>query len=109
MMMMMGSTDRDEVSENAHMFMKMGDLDRDKKLKIEEVVNLLIDGPPQEDPKEKMKRLFKMSDTNEDGFISKKELREYIMSLGFLDEDDTPAIINMTVTLLLAESDKDKD
>merc|ERR1719397_145356 len=102
-------TDENDATEMANMFISMGDLDGDKKLKIEEVVNLFTDGPPEEDSKEMMKRMFKIYDTNEDGFLSKKELKEYIKIMGFVDEDDTPVEMAIMVNRLMFGSDEDKD
>jgi calmodulin len=104
-----GFEEEDEASGMAKMFMTMGDKRGDKKLKIEEVVNLFVDGPEDEDPKDEMKRMFRMYDTNADGFISKKELLEYINSMGYVDEDDTPDYVNMMVNALISGADEDKD
>merc|ERR1719186_104122 len=104
-----GFEEEDEASGMANMFMAMGDTSGDKKLKIEEVVSLFIDGPKEEEPMDKMKQIFRMYDTDADGFISKKELLEYINSMGYVDEDDTPEDVNMMVNMLMAGSDEDRD
>merc|ERR1719186_220946 len=104
-----GLEEEDEASEMANMFMAMGDTSGDKKLKIEEVVSLFIDGPKEEEPMDKMKQIFRMYDTNADGFISKKELLEYINSMGYVDEDDTPDYVTMMVNALISGADEDND
>ena len=50
-----------------------------------------------------------MFDTNADGSISKKELAEFMKTMGFVDEDDTPEDVAMMANMLMAESDEDND
>lgn len=101
--------EEDEVDDTVKMFMMMIDTDGDKKLKIEEVVSFFTDGPKKEDPKEEMRRMFRMFDTNKDGFISKKEIVGYLKFMGFVEEDETPAEVKMIVNIMMAEADKDGD
>merc|ERR1711936_963809 len=101
--------DEDEIEEMVKMFMMMGDSDGDRKLSIEELVTFFTEGPKKEDPKEEMKRMFRMHDTNDDGFISKKEVLGFFKMMGFVDEDDTPAEARMMINMMVSQSDEDKD
>ena len=66
------------------MFMRIADKDGDRKLKIDEVVNMFVESEvhttdeEEEDQKERMKALFRMYDCNGDGVINKKELMEML-------------------------------
>merc|ERR1719430_459375 len=79
------------------------------KMKFEEDVSFFTDGPKKEDPKEEMRRMFRMFDTNKDGFISKKEIVGFLKFMGFVEEDETPAEVKMIVNIMMAEADKDGD
>jgi len=76
-------------------------MDEDKKLKIEEVVNLFIEPKKAKEmgQKEEMKQIFRLFDTNADGFISKEELAESFLFAG----DDTPEEIKMVANQFMAE------
>ena len=67
------------------MFMRIADKDGDRKLKINEVVNMFVEtevhtetDEKEQDQKERMKALFRMYDFNGDGVINKKELMEML-------------------------------
>ena len=67
------------------MFMRIADKDGDRKLKINEVVNMFVEtevhtetDEKEQDQKERMKALFRMYDCNGDGVINKKELMEML-------------------------------
>merc|ERR1712183_959836 len=92
----------------------MADADGDRKLKIEEVISFLkLDKTEAEkmekDPKEKMKTMFRMCDCDEDGFISKKEIVQFLKTMGFVDEDDTPAEVKMVINMIMSMADQDED
>jgi len=101
--------EEDEVDGIVNMFMSMGDTDGDRKLSIEEVTKLFTEGPKKDDPKEEMKRMFRMYDTNGDGFISKKEILGLFKTMGFVDEDDTPGEVKMIINMMMSKYDEDKD
>merc|ERR1711910_281254 len=61
--------EEDEIDEMVKIFTMMADVDGDKKLSIDELLTFFTEGPKKEDPKEEMKRMFRMHDTNGDGFI----------------------------------------
>merc|ERR1719186_83003 len=102
-----GFASEETATQMANMNMGLGDIRGDKKLKIEEVVNLFIQEPEEQDPKEAMKQVFRMFDTNADGSISKKELAAFMKTMGFVDEDDTPDYVDMMVNTLISGADDD--
>merc|ERR1711892_769438 len=97
-----------DVDKNVHMFMMMASTDGDKKLKIEEAIKLFTD-EEEEDPKEKTKTMFRMCDCDGDGYISKKEIVQFMKTMGFVDEDDTPAEVKMIINMTMSMADQDKD
>jgi len=78
------------VNKLALMIMRVCDADDTKKAKPEVILEFLsLAHDEQKDPKEVAKTLFKMFDTNSDGYITKKELREYMeLALGTSGEND---------------------
>ena len=88
------------------MFFAMADKNGDQKLQTEEVVAFLKDGGKNlQDPKEKAKMMFRLQDTNSDGYIDKSELKKFFSDMqGEEDEDD-----NMMVNMMMAMMDKDGD
>jgi len=80
--------DNSKVGKTVDMFMKMGDTDGDKKLKWEEALKLLTGKEEKEDAKEKMKTLFRMCDTNDDGYISKMERAQFIKMVNTYDYEE---------------------
>ena len=106
--------DDEDIDNNVNMFFMMADADGDRKLKIEEVISFLkLDKTEAEkmekDPKEKMKTMFRMCDCDEDGFISKKEIVQFLKTMGFVDEDDTPAEVKMVINMTMSMADEDED
>jgi len=79
--------DKSEVGKTVDLFMKMADASGDKKLKVEEALKLLTGKEELKDPKEKMKTVFRMCDTNEDGYISKKEIAEFYKMMHSFDHE----------------------
>jgi len=101
--------DVDDVDEMVKMFSMMADADGDRKLSIDELLTLFTEGPKKEDPKEEMKRMFRMHDTNGDGFISKKEVLGFFKMMGLVDDDDTPAEARMMINIMVSQCDEDQD
>jgi len=99
----------DDGDEGTIMVFARADADGDKKLKIEELVNMFRGGPKREDRKEGMKQMFRVYDTNEDGFLSKKEIIKYIYSTGMVKKGDTPADVSVLIDKLVAGADEDMD
>merc|ERR1712080_441433 len=64
--------EKGEVESMAEMVMAMCDQDGDKELKYEELLPLITGEEP--DPKQQMRLLFKMWDTDSSGFVSREEL-----------------------------------
>ena len=56
----MDPEDKADVDKNVEMFIKMASTDGDKKLKIEEAIKL-FSAEEEEDPKEKMRTMFRMT------------------------------------------------
>merc|ERR1712106_466167 len=107
--MRMEDEDDEEIDENVKMFFIMADTDGDKKLKIEEVINFFTGEKKEKDPKEEMKTMFRMCDCNGDGFISKKEIVQFLKTMGLVDEDDTPSEVKMIINMTMSMADEDKD
>ena len=101
--------DAADIDNNVDMFIKMASSDGDKKLKIEEAVRL-YNSDSVEDPKEKMKTMFRMCDSDGDGFISKKELAKFMnMFADDDDDDDSPAEMKMMINMMMQMADEDGD
>merc|ERR1712183_970621 len=101
--------EEDEIDDMVKMFTMMADVDGDRRLSIDELLTFFTEGPKKEDPKEEMKRMFRMHDTNGDGFISKKEVLGFFKMMGIVDEDDTPAEARMMINMMVSQCDEDKD
>jgi len=87
-------------------FMALADKNEDKKLQYEEITNFLKDGLQQmDDPKVLAKAMFKVHDKNADGYIDKKELRQFFEEM----EDDEEGVDNMMVNMMMAMLDTDED
>merc|ERR1712054_473101 len=71
-----------------NMIIRMCSTDGTRKVKAEEVVSYFIDGPKEKSPQEEAKMMFKMFDTNGDGYIDKKELVKYMKEMVCDDDDD---------------------
>ena len=65
-------------------------------------------GPKEKDPKEEAKMMFKMFDSNTDGFISKKELAGFLKEMAG-DDDEDDSMIRMMSNVMLASADEDED
>jgi len=108
--------DADDVEDAEHfdrimdMFISMGSSYGSKKLKIDEVMKMLgLEGEEkEEDPKEQMKVMFRMHDTDGDGFVSAKELANGMKNFLGDKEDDT-SDIQFLYDMMVAMSDKDGD
>merc|ERR1712106_792157 len=81
--------------------------DETRKIKPEELISFMIDGPKEKDPKEVAKGMFRMFDTDKDGYFSKKELGAYLKEM--MGDDDDDWFINTTAKMMLAVHDEDED
>eukprot|EP00091_Calanus_sinicus_P001865 TRINITY_DN11898_c0_g1_i3.p2 TRINITY_DN11898_c0_g1~~TRINITY_DN11898_c0_g1_i3.p2 ORF type:complete len:111 (+),score=49.65 TRINITY_DN11898_c0_g1_i3:426-758(+) len=92
-----------------NMIIRVCDTDGSQKVKAEEVVSFMVNGGPKEkDPKEEAKMMFRMFDTNKDGFISKKELAGFLKQMGG-DDDEDDSMLKMMRNVMLAGADEDED
>jgi len=91
-----------KAEKKAEIFIKMGSDHADKKLKVEEAVKLIFGKALYDDPKEFARTMFRMIDTNQDRFVTKRELADYI---SVFDWGPLARIVDATV----AEADKDED
>eukprot|EP00090_Calanus_glacialis_P027353 TRINITY_DN43090_c0_g1_i1.p1 TRINITY_DN43090_c0_g1~~TRINITY_DN43090_c0_g1_i1.p1 ORF type:complete len:232 (+),score=83.81 TRINITY_DN43090_c0_g1_i1:26-721(+) len=108
-MMMKMDPDDDDVDMTVNMIIRLCDTDGSKKVKPEEVVSYMTNGGPKEkDPKEEAKMMFKMFDSNTDGFISKKELAGFLKEMAG-DDDEDDSMIRMMSNVMLASADEDED
>merc|ERR1712151_670809 len=105
------------VNKLALMIMRVCDADDTKKAKPEAIMEFLsLAHDDQKDPKQVAKTLFKMFDTNSDGYITKKELREYMeLALGPSGENDEDITMeeelgmSWCLDLIIEEYDADND
>jgi len=105
------------VNELALMIMRACDADDTKKAKPEAILEFLsLAHDEQKDPKQVAKTLFKMFDTNSDGYITKKELREYLeLARGPSRENDDDITMeeelgmSWCLDLIIEEYDADND
>merc|ERR1712002_301698 len=107
-MMLKMDPEEDDVDMTVNMIIRMCSHDSSKKIKPDELISFFTDGPKKEDPKEDAKRMFRMFDTNKDGYIDKKELAGYFQEM-MGDDDDDESFIRMTANMMLASSDEDKN
>merc|ERR1711915_742418 len=91
-----------------NMIIRMCSTDGTCKVKAEEVVSYFIDGPKEKSPQEEAKMMFKMFDTNGDGYIDKKELVKYMKEM-VCDEDDDDSDLKFMMKLMVASADEDED
>merc|ERR1712071_577949 len=88
----------------------MGDKDGNGFLSAAELKGFMLNFEKKEkDPKEEMKTMFRMCDCDGDGFISKKEIVQFLKTMGLVDEDDTPADVKMIINMTMSMADEDKD
>merc|ERR1712013_824443 len=87
---------------------KNADKDGDGLINAEELNAFFTGGPKKEDPKEEAKRMFRMFDTNKDGYIDKKELAGYFKEM-MGDDDDDDSTLRMMSNMMLASADEDED
>ena len=100
--------EEEDVDMTVNMIIRLCAHDSSRKIKPDELVSFYINGPKEEDPKEDAKRMFRMFDTNGDGYINKKELAGYLKEM-MGDDDDDDSFIRMTATMMLASADEDED
>ena len=108
-MAMMMDPDPEEATDMANMIIKMCGGAKEKKVKPEAIMEFFgLVTEEQDDPKQKAKTMFKMFDTNGDGYINTKELTGYMQT--FLDdEDENDPMMKMMMKMMIAEHDKDED
>merc|ERR1712106_1107587 len=111
-MMMKIDPEDDDIDVMVNMTIRMCAHDETRKIKPEELISFMIDGPKERDTKEDAKRMFRMFDTDGDGYISKKELGAYFKEMMAVlddDDDDDDSFINMMAKMMFASADEDKD
>lgn len=99
-----------DVDKTVEMIIKMGTNSKDKKIKIEEVIKL-ITAAEEDDPKEQMRAMFRMCDSDGSGSVSTKELAEFMKSMAGDDSDDSDDEDDnkMMIKMMMAMADKDGD
>merc|ERR1711915_753680 len=110
LMMFQPSEDEKRCERMIDTMIRMCSHDGSRKVKADVVVQFCID--PREieksrDPKKKAEIMFKMFDTNLDGYIGTKELAEYMRD--FPNDPENDEMIEMMMSLMIAKYDKDED
>eukprot|EP00092_Neocalanus_flemingeri_P005592 GFUD01006024.1.p1 GENE.GFUD01006024.1~~GFUD01006024.1.p1 ORF type:complete len:245 (-),score=92.61 GFUD01006024.1:222-956(-) len=108
LLLKMNPDDTAKFGTNVGIFINMAATDGEKKLKVQEAI-LLITAEEEEDPKEKMKTMFRMCDCDGDGSISKKELAKFMNMCDDDEDGDTPAGIKMAINMMMLMADEDQD
>jgi len=106
----MGEIEDKDMDKNIEMFMKMGDTDGDKKLSIEEILNMMECN--DDDPKERMKVMFRMCDSDGNGFVSPSEFATFMKSISEMSDDedsDDEDMTNMMIKMMMKKADQDGD
>jgi len=113
MLMMQPDEDEKELEEMISFMIRMMSRDGSKKVKTDVVVKYFTndDDEKDEDPKEKAKVMFRMFDTNLDGYLDKKELVGYMNHLSGDDEEDKEGdkALEMLMKMMIAKFDEDED
>merc|ERR1711915_1170368 len=113
MLMMQPDEDEKELEEMINFMIRMMSRDGSKKVKTDVVVKYFTndDDEKDEDPKEKAKVMFRMFDTNLDGYLDKKELVGYMNHLSGDDEEDKEGdkALEMLMKMMIAKFDEDED
>merc|ERR1712029_1136350 len=107
-LMMKMDPEEDDVDMTVNMIIRMCAHDASKKIKPDELIAFFTGGPKKEDPKEEAKRMFRMFDTNKDGYIDKKELAGYFKEM-MGDDDEDDSTLRMMSNMMLASADEDED
>ena len=105
-----------DIEKNVDFFTRMDSSDGDKKVKIEEAVCLFASNR-KVDVRGKMKIMFRMCDCNGDGFISKKELVNWMKFLNMFDEDEdddydsdqSRFAMDFMIDMMIKAADEDED
>merc|ERR1711872_888351 len=109
-LMMLNPSEDDEeyIEHKVKVMIKMCCHDGSKKVKADVVVQFIIDPDSiNNDPKEKAKVIFKMLDTNADGFLDKKELLGYMKQWMTDDEEEDMEVTAIVTKMMTAGLDED--
>jgi len=106
-MLKMKPNDQSSIDKTVDMFIQLGSDSTDRKLKIEEAMNLLTGQKEKKDPREKMKTMFRMCDTNADGYISKKEMADFLKLFDDEEAEDDEDFDFGTVYMFMCDDDQD--
>jgi len=113
LMMMQPGEDESEMEDMIDFMIRMCGHNGSKKIKADAVVQFFTnpDEVDNNDPKEKAKVMFRMFDTNLDGYLDKKELVGYMNQLSGDEEEDKEgdAALGMLMKMMIAEFDEDED
>jgi len=109
MMLNPGEDDESYIKHKAKKMIKICCHDFSKKVKGDVVIQFMMDpyAEIKADPKEIAKALFKMLDTNADGFLEKKELLGYMKQWMSDDEEEDVELMAIVTKLMTAGFDED--
>jgi len=81
--------DKNNIDDKVAVF-KLAAEDGNQQVKMEDALQLL-NPAEKKAPKEKMRTIFRICDTDEDGYITKDELADFVAMVRYPDEDDEDA------------------
>ena len=108
-MMMKMDPENEDIDVIVNMMLRICCHDSNRKIKPEELISFFEDGPKENNPKEDAKRMFRMFDTNADGYVDKNEIAAYLKDMIELDDDDDESYFDETAKMMLASADWDED
>jgi len=111
LMMLQPNEDEKRFEDMIDTIIRMCSHDGSRKVKPDAVVQFFTDPRELEksrDPKKKAEVMFKMFDTNLDGYIDKKELAIYLKEFPD-DKEDDKEMIEMMMSFTIAMYDEDED
>ena len=92
-----------EFDRMSDMVCHMADLNGDKMIDFAEILMFFFGNPTSE--KNQARTMFRMADTNGDGYVTKKELKEFLKMAG--GDGDAPP--DSEIRMMIAMFDKDDD
>merc|ERR1712183_424519 len=108
MLKMVTDEDKEEdVDKMTDLIMKMADINGDKMIDYEELVKFIYD--EKSNPNQKLREAFRLCDADRDGFVSKKELGEFLKLGASLHQSETEELSKDNLEQMMTVFDRDGD